>query len=155
MLQNAYWLAKIGADTAENERNFAENLPKIGNYPTGPLPYGSGPPRSPRVTVRWWTCWNTVGKILWVKSFIGANTQRIETTSVSDFNSSPRELLPFRLEPFYASLSRLRSGPASFSDWPMYGERPAGTRTSLMLNIVRKSFQQLREIWESWFHIRQ
>ena len=33
MLQNAYLLAKIGADTAENERNFAENLPKIGNYP--------------------------------------------------------------------------------------------------------------------------
>ena len=40
MLKNAYLLAKIGADTAENERNFAENLPKIGNYPTGPLPYG-------------------------------------------------------------------------------------------------------------------
>ena len=37
MLQNAYLLAKIGADTAENERNFPENLPKIGNYPTGPL----------------------------------------------------------------------------------------------------------------------
>ena len=36
MLQNAYFLAKIGADTAENERNFAENSPKIGNYPTGP-----------------------------------------------------------------------------------------------------------------------
>ena len=35
MLQNAYFLAKIGADTAENERNFAEILPKIGNYPTG------------------------------------------------------------------------------------------------------------------------
>ena len=38
MLQNAYLFAKIGADTAENERNFAENLlnlPKIGNYPTG------------------------------------------------------------------------------------------------------------------------
>ena len=34
MLKNAYLLAKIGADTAENERNFAENLPKIGNYPT-------------------------------------------------------------------------------------------------------------------------
>ena len=31
MLQNAYLLAKIGADTAENERSFAENLPKIGN----------------------------------------------------------------------------------------------------------------------------
>ena len=29
MLQNAYLLAKIGADTAENERNFAENLPKF------------------------------------------------------------------------------------------------------------------------------
>ena len=36
MLQNAYFLAKIGADTAENEQHFAENLPKIGNYPTGP-----------------------------------------------------------------------------------------------------------------------
>ena len=30
MLQNAYFLAKIGADTAENERNSAEILPKIG-----------------------------------------------------------------------------------------------------------------------------
>ena len=29
MLNNAYLLAKIGADTAENERDFAENLPKI------------------------------------------------------------------------------------------------------------------------------
>ena len=38
MLQNAYFLAKIGADTAENERSFAENLPKIGNYPTGRAP---------------------------------------------------------------------------------------------------------------------
>ena len=41
MLKNAYLLAKIGAGTAENERNVAEILPKIGNYPTGPLPYGS------------------------------------------------------------------------------------------------------------------
>ena len=32
MLKNAYFLAKIGADTAENERNFAKNLQ---------LPYGS------------------------------------------------------------------------------------------------------------------
>ena len=37
MLQNAYSFAKIGADTAENERNYAENLPKIGNYPTEAL----------------------------------------------------------------------------------------------------------------------
>ena len=36
MLNNAYLLAKIGADTAENERNVAEILPKIGNYPTDP-----------------------------------------------------------------------------------------------------------------------
>ena len=36
MLQNAYLVAKIGADTAENERKFGEILPKIGNYPTGP-----------------------------------------------------------------------------------------------------------------------
>ena len=41
MLQNAYFLEKIGADTAENDQHFAEILPKIGNYPTGPLPYGS------------------------------------------------------------------------------------------------------------------
>ena len=37
MLQNAYLLAKIGADTAENERIFAEISLKIVNYPTGPL----------------------------------------------------------------------------------------------------------------------
>ena len=28
MLQNAYFLAKIDVDTAENERNFADILPK-------------------------------------------------------------------------------------------------------------------------------
>ena len=39
MLQNAYFLAKIGADTAENEQHFAEILPKIGNYPTGSCQY--------------------------------------------------------------------------------------------------------------------
>ena len=37
MLENAYFLAKIGADTAENEQHFAEILPKTGNYPTGPV----------------------------------------------------------------------------------------------------------------------
>ena len=36
MLQNAYFLANIGADTAENEQHFAENLPKTSNYPRGP-----------------------------------------------------------------------------------------------------------------------
>ena len=36
MLQNAYFLAKIGADTAENEQHFAEILPKTGTYSTGP-----------------------------------------------------------------------------------------------------------------------
>ena len=43
MLQNAYLLAKIGADTAENEQHFAEILPKFGNYPTGPEPRGPRP----------------------------------------------------------------------------------------------------------------
>ena len=38
MLQNAHFLAKIGADTAKNEQQFAEILPKTGNYPTGPPP---------------------------------------------------------------------------------------------------------------------
>ena len=50
MLQNAYFLAKIGADTAENERYFAEILPKTGNYPTGPPGRKPGWP-APRVTV--------------------------------------------------------------------------------------------------------
>ena len=36
MLQNVYLLAKIGADTAENEQHFAKNLPKTSIYPTGP-----------------------------------------------------------------------------------------------------------------------
>ena len=36
MLQNAYFLAKIGADTTENEQHLAEILPKTGNYPTVP-----------------------------------------------------------------------------------------------------------------------
>ena len=41
MLQNAYFLAKIGADTAENEHHFAEILPKTDNYPTcQPAPAG-------------------------------------------------------------------------------------------------------------------
>ena len=38
MLQNAYLVAKIGADTAENERNFAKHWQ---------LPYGSTSVRSP------------------------------------------------------------------------------------------------------------
>ena len=32
MLQNSYLLAKIGADTAENEQHFAQNLAKIGGH---------------------------------------------------------------------------------------------------------------------------
>ena len=44
MLQNAYFLAKIGADTVENEQHFAEILPKTGNYP------GSEPLLTPGVT---------------------------------------------------------------------------------------------------------
>ena len=35
MLQNAYFLAKFGADTAENEQHFADILPKIGEAARG------------------------------------------------------------------------------------------------------------------------
>ena len=38
MLQNAYFLAKIGADTAENEQHFAEILPT--NFVTQAVPAG-------------------------------------------------------------------------------------------------------------------
>ena len=37
MLQNAYLLAKIGADTAEYEQHFAEILPKNWQLPHGLL----------------------------------------------------------------------------------------------------------------------
>ena len=47
MLQNAYSLAKIGADTAENERDFAEIIPKIGNYPTSPSSCSPAPQLQP------------------------------------------------------------------------------------------------------------
>ena len=43
MLQNAYFLAKIGADTAENERMFAQNLPK--NLPKKPQALREAGPR--------------------------------------------------------------------------------------------------------------
>ena len=48
MLQKAYLLAKIGADTAENERNFAENwqLP-YGPMDARPARGGAGSPRLP------------------------------------------------------------------------------------------------------------
>ena len=56
VLQNAYFLAKIGADTAENEQHFAEILPKIGNYPSG----RSTSPRGPqgRPTAPWSFTWD-------------------------------------------------------------------------------------------------
>ena len=38
MLQNAYFLAKIAADTAENEQHFAEILP-IGRRVAGAAPH--------------------------------------------------------------------------------------------------------------------
>ena len=56
MLQNAYFLAKIGADTAENEQHFAENLPifgkifgkmLLGQSAARARGDGRGPPRAP------------------------------------------------------------------------------------------------------------
>ena len=48
MPKNAYFLAKIGADTAENDRNFAEFLPKTGNLEID----SAGPGKSPWRLVR-------------------------------------------------------------------------------------------------------
>ena len=43
MLQNAYFVAKIGADTAENEQHFAEILPTDrGHGLHGPCPRSVG-----------------------------------------------------------------------------------------------------------------
>ena len=46
MLQNAYFFAKIGADTAENRQHFAEILPIGRGVAAGrvaPAPRGRGP----------------------------------------------------------------------------------------------------------------
>ena len=51
MLQNAYFLAKIGADTAENEQHFAEILRKTGNYPTGPAWSAAAATEDPHVVI--------------------------------------------------------------------------------------------------------
>ena len=45
MLQNAYFLAKISVDTAENERHFAEILPKLAT--TLPAPPGAAARAAP------------------------------------------------------------------------------------------------------------
>ena len=58
MLQNAYFLAKIGADTAENEQHFAESaahLPDEGaraGRPRELLPYDAGAGGRPRRPTR-------------------------------------------------------------------------------------------------------
>ena len=49
MLQNAYFLAKIGADTAENEQHFAENLPKTGCRAICHVPFFLSPETRPDV----------------------------------------------------------------------------------------------------------
>ena len=49
MLQNAHWIATIGADTDENERHFAENLPKTRPPCTAPR---RSPPRQLREAER-------------------------------------------------------------------------------------------------------
>ena len=49
MLQNAYFLAKIGADTAENEQNFAEILTICQNLAKNRAVRHREPPRSEHV----------------------------------------------------------------------------------------------------------
>ena len=52
MLQNAYFLAKIGADTAENEQRFAEILPIGRRVADRDGAWLSGRPRGRRGTGR-------------------------------------------------------------------------------------------------------
>ena len=70
MLQNAYFLANIGADTAENELHFAEILPigrRVAGRVGGPrrrrdacaAPRGGGQDGSQI----WATCWSTLIKM--------------------------------------------------------------------------------------------
>ena len=58
MLKNAHLLAKIDADTAENEQHCAENLPKIGAR--------AAPRRAGRPSARWALRWlPTSLRMLW------------------------------------------------------------------------------------------
>ena len=52
MLSNAYFLAKIGADTAGSEQHFAEFWPKISAARLGPRPPGPDPREEPGRSVR-------------------------------------------------------------------------------------------------------
>ena len=72
MLQNAYFLAKIGADTAENERHLAEKLPKIGNDARrrGREQLAGGLRRTRRVVANFWQIF---GKMLLVFGCIGTD----------------------------------------------------------------------------------
>ena len=55
MLKNAYFLSKIGADAAENERNFAKFLPNIcqkKSLPNSTLALPASAPGTPRTVLR-------------------------------------------------------------------------------------------------------
>ena len=52
MLQNAYFLAKIGADTAENEQHFAEILQTDAEDEASTVPRGRDGPREGGLGVR-------------------------------------------------------------------------------------------------------
>ena len=70
MLQNAYFLAKIGADTAENEQHFAEILPTGINHASRPARTTCGG----RVTETSESVgWQNFGKMLLVFGCIGSD----------------------------------------------------------------------------------
>ena len=85
MLKNAYFLAKIGADTAENEQHFAEILPigrRVADRPGGDTQYSArhgagaaGPPRAraPRARPRVAIFWQIFGKMSLVFGCIGTD----------------------------------------------------------------------------------
>ena len=67
MLQNAYFLAKIGADTAENEQHFAEILP-IGRRVADRYRHGlGGAEKMPAIALPHragprWSLWQKLGR---------------------------------------------------------------------------------------------
>ena len=72
MLQNAYLVAKIGADTAENEQHFAEILPAFQQPElAGVLLHGPAAPRWARRAA--WKFWQILGKMLLVFGCIGTD----------------------------------------------------------------------------------
>ena len=139
MLQNAYFLAKIGADTAKNEQHFADILCTIlaetGNYPTRP-PSGAGLVVVAGVAV--------LALRFFVADVVVVPALRFVVLVVEDvvvdffFGFSDRVLLWFRSPPFTGGRPSLRG-------------RPGPRATGAGLVVIRSAAHLSHKPWEEFY----